>query len=73
MIYTYWNYKCQLSITIKREYFIARRLPIYKQMITDNTNFPYCDSCKNKIAEIFHDEGDYCVECWQNYTHPKLS
>ena len=62
-----------LSISIKREYFKAMQLKTYKQMITNNTNSPYCDSCKNKIAEIFHDEGDYCVECRQNYTHPKLS
>jgi ribosomal protein S27E len=22
-----------------------------------------CNSCDNE-AEIFHDEGDFCVQCW---------
>ena len=27
-----------------------------------------CNSCGER-AEIFQDEGDYCVNCWQDRTH----
>jgi len=30
----------------------------------------FCDSCKIKLAKIFQEEGDYCLECWQERTYP---
>ena len=36
------------------------------------SNSQYCNNCKSKIAEIFQYNGDYCVECWQDYTHPNI-
>jgi len=34
------------------------------------TSHPCCDRCKEGLAEIFQDNGDYCLECWQELTHP---
>jgi hypothetical protein len=33
---------------------------------------PLCDYCEYKAADIFHAEGDYCLECWQKHTHPDI-
>jgi hypothetical protein len=35
-------------------------------------HFYYCNHCKENLAEIFQDNGDYCLECWQDLTYPKL-
>ncbi len=32
----------------------------------------YCNNCGVKRAEIYQDEGDYCIDCWQEQTHPNL-
>ncbi|MFY9797967.1 MAG: hypothetical protein WCC17_21095 [Candidatus Nitrosopolaris sp.] len=31
-----------------------------------------CDICKIRLASIFQQEGNYCLECWQERTHPSL-
>ena len=41
--------------------------------IEDISESQYCNNCKHKIAEIFQFNGDYCLECWQDYTHPNIS
>lgn len=41
------------------------------QMAT-NSNMDICIKCKTKAAHIFHDSGDYCLECWQLSTHPDI-
>jgi hypothetical protein len=28
-----------------------------------------CNHCKNKPAEIFQINGEYCLDCWQTITH----
>jgi hypothetical protein len=33
---------------------------------------PLCDYCEYKAADIFHGEGDYCLECWQKHTDPDI-
>jgi hypothetical protein len=33
---------------------------------------PLCDYCECKAADIFHAEGDYCLECWQKHTDPDI-
>jgi hypothetical protein len=38
----------------------------------DDLYEPICDYCEYKAADIFHAEGDYCLECWQKHTHPDL-
>jgi hypothetical protein len=35
---------------------------------SDQTN---CENCYNR-AEIFQAEGDYCLQCWQEVTHPNV-
>jgi len=30
----------------------------------------FCNNCKIKLAKIFQEEGDYCLECWQERTYP---
>jgi len=39
----------------------------------DISKSQYCNNCKSKVAEIFQFNGDYCLECWQDYTHPNIS
>ena len=31
-----------------------------------------CSNCKSKLASIFQEDGDFCVECWQIITHPNV-
>jgi len=31
---------------------------------------PACQSCKDEPAEIFQEDGDYCLECWQERAYP---
>ena len=31
-----------------------------------------CAICRKGEAAIFQAEGDYCVNCWQEMTHPKI-
>jgi hypothetical protein len=31
-----------------------------------------CIKCKTEAAHIFHDSGDFCLECWQHSTHPDI-
>jgi hypothetical protein len=31
-----------------------------------------CESCSEKKAEIFQVTGDYCLQCWQEETHPNV-
>jgi hypothetical protein len=38
----------------------------------DDLYEPLCDYCEYKAADIFHAEGDYCLECWQKHTHPDM-
>ena len=32
-----------------------------------------CKRCEIKQADIFHDDGNYCCECWQELTHTEVS
>ena len=29
-----------------------------------------CQHCKTRMAEIFQESGDYCINCWQEKTYP---
>jgi hypothetical protein len=31
-----------------------------------------CNRCQTKIAEIFQDEGDFCLNYWQERTYPNI-
>ena len=31
-----------------------------------------CCSCEIRPAAIFHDDGDYCLQCWNERTHPQV-
>jgi hypothetical protein len=35
-------------------------------------NISSCYTCDDKPAQIFQDEGDYCLDCWQERTYPNL-
>ena len=37
-----------------------------------NDKSSFCNSCGIKYAEIYQDEGNYCIGCWQEQTHPNL-
>jgi hypothetical protein len=31
-----------------------------------------CNHCKDRVAEIFQESGDYCLHCWQEITCPNV-
>ncbi len=31
-----------------------------------------CIKCKTEAAHIFHNSGEFCLECWQHFTHPDI-
>jgi len=37
----------------------------------DQSEVPRCNWCFKK-AEIFQVTGDYCLQCWQEETHPDV-
>jgi len=47
-------------------------LMLVVQMASNNNNMDICIKCKTKTAHIFHDSGDYCLECWQHSAHPDI-
>jgi hypothetical protein len=32
-----------------------------------------CDVCNNQEALIFQDEGNFCLNCWQDRTEPHIT
>ena len=40
--------------------------------MTTNNDVDICIKCKSKIAHIFQDSGNYCLERWQYFTHPDV-
>jgi hypothetical protein len=45
--------------------------PIRKMYVIQEKEFR-CGGC-GKEAQIFQDEGDYCVHCWQAITEPVIT
>jgi hypothetical protein len=40
-------------------------------MVGDRTeSAAICQSCKDQPAEIFQEDGDYCLKCWQKQATP---
>lgn len=31
-----------------------------------------CQKCKKQFAEVFQVTGDFCLQCWQEETHPEI-
>jgi hypothetical protein len=31
-----------------------------------------CNHCKSNLAEIFQENGDFCLHCWQEITCPNV-
>jgi len=31
-----------------------------------------CQKCKKEVAEVFQVTGDFCLQCWQDETHPDI-
>jgi hypothetical protein len=73
---------CQYNIIIQDFIFAFQSLVLTNNnTIPKNTDikypcsylrFYYCNHCEENLAEIFQDNGDYCLECWQDLTYPKL-
>jgi hypothetical protein len=63
-----------LSFSFDLGYVIAMNKDNNKNNNSSNNYFspPFCDHCKNKVSEIYQDNGDYCLECWQKLTCPKV-
>jgi len=38
----------------------------------DRDNISSCIACDDNPADIFQDEGNYCLDCWQKRTYPNL-
>jgi hypothetical protein len=54
-----------LDISFEDEIAIGQNLPEEKMIIT-------CDTCSNE-ALIFQEEGNFCLECWQERTEPCIT
>jgi len=39
---------------------------------SDSDTVLRCDSCGVKWVDIYQDEGNYCMDCWQNRTYPNM-
>jgi len=42
------------------------------QIVKDGIEDGICDKCLVKEAELFQLTGEYCLDCWQNMTHPDI-
>lgn len=31
-----------------------------------------CQKCGKQVAEVFQVTGDFCLQCWQDETHPDI-
>jgi hypothetical protein len=46
-----------------------------KITITDTDTlqiYVMCVACRENEAAIFQAEGEFCLDCWQEITHPKV-
>ncbi|MBV9666943.1 MAG: hypothetical protein JO327_02305 [Nitrososphaeraceae archaeon] len=55
------------NVAIKRNDDNKYSSPSASTPTTHNTR---CDRCKDRLAEIFQVNGDYCLDCWQELTYP---
>jgi hypothetical protein len=42
------------------------------QVLSDEQTIIRCDVCNNE-AFIFQDEGNFCLDCWQDRTEPYIT
>lgn len=40
--------------------------------VTTSADYDFCQYCDIRPAEIFQVTGKYCLECWQELTHPEV-
>ena len=45
---------------------------VLSTMADSNTAASLCNDCRYRVAEIFQVNGDYCLHCWQEKTHPDI-
>jgi hypothetical protein len=38
----------------------------------DSNTAPLCNDCRDRVAEIFQVNGEYCLRCWQEKTYPDV-
>lgn len=41
-------------------------------VVAASADFEVCEYCDIRPAEIFQVTGKYCLECWQELTHPEV-
>jgi hypothetical protein len=39
---------------------------------TTSSALAVCNHCKNSLAEIFQESGEFCLHCWQERTYPNV-
>jgi hypothetical protein len=40
--------------------------------MNNHSDLTTCNLCKTNQAEIFQENGDYCLHCWQEITFPNV-
>jgi hypothetical protein len=58
--------------TAKPEYFLPFLFSQIISIMIIKYYTPVCIHCKNSLAEIFQENGDFCLDCWQELTYPKF-
>ena len=48
-------------------YYIRRRVMVTYR---NDDNATLCNQCKNMQAEVFQEDGDYCLDRWQEPAYP---
>jgi hypothetical protein len=38
----------------------------------DSNTASLCNDCRDRVAEIFQVNGEYCLRCWQEKTYPDV-
>ena len=64
-------------LEIPHQYLREVKSKQFLLMIDDSKSTPVatitiCNHCKTNQAEIFQDNGDYCIHCWQEITCPNV-
>jgi hypothetical protein len=48
------------------------KMRVDSMVVTTSAEDDFCQYCDTRPAEIFQVTGQYCLECWQELTHPEV-
>lgn len=63
-----------LTVEIANQYLRVQSRPILLMgdYLKQTSITTICYHCETNLAEIFQDNGDYCLNCWQEITCPNI-